>query len=575
LEAESNEKLNLLLQRLALLRKYHHNRSTFPRPADSAALVVGRAGSAKDEKRDNHREMSTAPKRNGSADRQTTAEPGQSLQEQNALLTRRLAEAERRAAELERLTTHGDAEMRRYRELFEFAPEAYLITGPDGVILDANQAAAALLNTRVPLLTGQRLDSFIVEGDQPQLAVLLAHARKAQDVEMEVLPRGKPSLHASLALATVVNEAGEPLLTRWLLRDVTERRRALMALDASERRFRAIFSEASLGIVLAELDGRIIRANRAFQAMVGQGDRALFNCPLESLAVDDDKPAFLDAHTQLMLDTAHPARLEQRFRAKDGSLVWACISLSLLPDEEGRPQYLLALVENITGDKQSAAELGEMRRRLLESGEVERLGLAQELHDGPMQDLYGAVFRLSNFLDSTSDPDSRGNMIEIQEILKKVAGTLRRVCGELRPPTLANLGLERAIRSHAERIQEMHPELKIELHLTSDNQILSPHTRLALFRIYQHCISNILSHANASKVVIAFHFDDQQLMLDVWDNGKGFDLPARWVDLMRNGQYGLAGIAERVQALTGELKIDTNPGAGTLVHITAPVELVI
>jgi signal transduction histidine kinase len=161
-------------------------------------------------------------------------------------------------------------------------------------------------------------------------------------------------------------------------------------------------------------------------------------------------------------------------------------------------------------------------------------------------------------------------MQEIQEMIKSVASTLRSVCGELRPPTISNLGLERAIRSHADRIQELHPELDLQLQLSNDGQTLPAHTRLAFFRIYQQCMANVLRHAHAKRVVVAFHLTEQEVTLDIWDNGKGFTLPGKWVDLLREGHYGLAGIAERVQALGGTLKIDTRPGAGTLVQVEAP-----
>jgi signal transduction histidine kinase len=86
-------------------------------------------------------------------------------------------------------------------------------------------------------------------------------------------------------------------------------------------------------------------------------------------------------------------------------------------------------------------------------------------------------------------------------------------------------------------------------------------------------MANILRHAQASQVIITFQMEGPQITMDVWDNGRGFTLPEKWVDLLRAGHYGLAGIAERVQALGGKLHIETKPGAGTLVHVTAPKEI--
>jgi signal transduction histidine kinase len=80
--------------------------------------------------------------------------------------------------------------------------------------------------------------------------------------------------------------------------------------------------------------------------------------------------------------------------------------------------------------------------------------------------------------------EQQNNLKNLETMLKQVANTLRDIVENLRPPTIANLGLERAIRSYAGKVQEEHPELELKLHLTRDGQELPHHTRLALFRIF-------------------------------------------------------------------------------------------
>jgi signal transduction histidine kinase len=116
----------------------------------------------------------------------------------------------------------------------------------------------------------------------------------------------------------------------------------------------------------------------------------------------------------------------------------------------------------------------------------------------------------------------------------------------------------------------MHPKLTFELDLAKDRQTLPENVRLALFRIYQNGISNVLRHAQAKNVNVRFAFDDEQIMLDIRDDGKGFDVPRRWIELVRQGQLGLAIAAERVEAIGGSLKIESQPGAGTLVSAFVP-----
>ena len=467
-----------------------------------------------------------------------------------------------------------EVERRRYQEMFEFAPDPYLVTGAQGQIQEANQAAAELLGASTRQLMGRSLGDFVSAESRRLFDTLLEKVQRIQDIELRFQTGWGSALDVSVTLGTVYDEDDQPLLLRWILRDITERSRAQAALNASERRFRTIFHRADLGIFLLDERDQIVETNLAFQQMLGYSDDEMRGWPIARLTDTNDQyvPPY---HTQNLLNgDSQQAHYEKRFCAKDKSTVWARVSLTLLKGEAGLRDYRMGLVQNITGERQKEIELTEMRRRLLDSGEAERLRLAQELHDGPLQDLYGAVFKLNGMgmdMGRKPDPDLTVQTVqEAQMILKQVASKLRAVCGELRPPTLANLGLERAIRSHAEQLQEDNPDLSIQLNLARDGQELNEQVRIALYRVYQQCMMNILRHSGARQAMIAFHFDEDEIVLDIWDNGKGFEVPQKWVELLREGHYGLAGIAERVQAMGGRLQIESQPEKGSLVHVVVP-----
>jgi PAS domain S-box-containing protein len=592
-----DDQTSLLLQRVAVLRSQLKSDKSLPRTETVESLVAeleqaieyvyGENDLLRKEKEMLTRQAQDLVRKNDLLRRQnetlehhgeTLERERKTLERHNTNLLRQKSQVEHHNAALEESRASLETEKRRYSDLFEFAPDAYLITDNTGIIQDANRAAAEMLRTSQRELKAESLLSFIAVRHQPLFMTLLTRLQRMKDIELSILPHGlarsSEGVDTSLTLSTFYDETGKPVLLLWLLRDMTERRRAMAALNASERRFRTVFNEASLGIVLLDLEGKIVRANRALQEMLGYSEQELYNRELAGLACPDDAPL---GNVALMLKDNRQGHffIENRLQRRDGQYIWSGISLSALSNEHGQVQYAMAMIENITAEKQAAAELAEMRRRLLENGETERLRLAQELHDGPTQDLYAAAFRLSNISDQMSDSAQQDEMQAMQEMLKQVANILRDIVGELRPPTIANLGLERAIRSHVDRLQEQHPNLELKLHLTRDGQTLPPHTRLAFFRIYQQCMSNILRHAQASQVVIAFHVNENEATLDIWDNGKGFTLPTKWVDLLREGHYGLAGIAERVEALGGALKVETKPGAGTLVHVSAPCEKII
>lgn len=587
-----DETTNLLLQRVAVLRNQLREQNQQPAPETISAIVaelektVERAHAELAALRRDHAALNRRNREisdlNDSLSRQKEGLERQlqglerqvkTLERHNTNLLRQNGQLERHNAALEESRQAIEAEKRRYQNLFEYSPDAFLITDNNGVILEANQAAAAMLNASKRDLRGDGLERFVAEHHKKLFVTLLTRLQRIQDVEVCFQPPGRPPLDASLTLSTLYDDHGTPVMLHWMLRDITERRRTMAALNASERRFRTIFNEAMLGILLIDRDLKVARANRAFQEMLGYHEDELNGRPVTEFTCPEDAPI---GNTWLMLQENRSAVaahvVEIRFRRRDRQYVWCNVSLSALRGEGGQPLYLLAMIKDITGERQASAELAELRRRLVESGEVERLRLAQELHDGPTQDLYAAAFRAANFSDQSGDPDTQQNLHELERMLKNIANNLRDIVGELRPPTIGNLGLECAIRSHAERVQEEYPGLEIKLHLSPDGKTLPNHTRLALFRIYQQCMTNILRHSEASQAVIAFHLNNEEITLDIWDNGRGFNPPARWVDLMRDGHYGLAGIAERVQALGGVMNIESRRGAGTLVHVTAPRE---
>lgn len=353
---------------------------------------------------------------------------------------------------------------------------------------------------------------------------------------------------------------------------VVERKQGEDALRQSQTRFRTIFRGAPLGIELVDLDGRLLEYNPAVREMLGypEGSEIESKRPAgakDPLNVVASVPAIIN---ELKTGWRDFYRLERPFLRRDGSLIWGRLSVSMVQDDIGQPKYLVGMLEDISESKQMEADLAELRRRLMEGREAERLHLAQELHDGPVQDLYGLTFQLKAFRQELPVGVEAQAPQEMQEGLQQVIRTLRSICGELRPPTLAPFGLEKAIRSHAEEFQEENPGLAVHLDLTPDGQALPEQVRLALFRIYQQALTNIIRHAEAKNVQVRFALNEERVTLEVQDDGVGVMLPPRWIELARQGHLGLVGASERAESVGGWLEVDSQPGKGMTLRVTVP-----
>ena len=228
------------------------------------------------------------------------------------------------------------------------------------------------------------------------------------------------------------------------------------------------------------------------------------------------------------------------------------------------------LEQEIAERKRITAELAEAQQQLSESREAERLYLARELHDGPVQDLYGVRFQLGELAEAEDGALGRAALAEAQSNIQRVIGLLRDICGELRPPALASFGLEIALRSHAAHFQKAHPDLVVTLDLSTDGLELSERVRLALFRIYQQALNNIVQHAHARAVLVQLAVNADRIELTIEDDGCGFVVPPGWLELARQGHMGLLGAAERAEAIGGQLQVESTVGDGTSVRVIVP-----
>ncbi|RPI94820.1 MAG: PAS domain S-box protein [Chloroflexi bacterium] len=353
--------------------------------------------------------------------------------------------------------------------------------------------------------------------------------------------------------------------------EITERLSAKQALAVSEERFRSIFEYVTVGIKVLNLEGRILQTNYAFQSMIGYNeDELVGNYFYRFLHPQDIQRANALFQDVKILGTS-AFRFEHRAIHKDGSIVWVKTIFTVIRkgNEDQTPVFIVGIVENVTEQKRIEAEMSELNSRLQSSMELERLRLAQELHDSPMQSLYGAIYRIEE-LRGTVNPELKEALAEVKQQIQGVLQDLRATAKELRPPTIFNFGLENAIRSHANDVAEKHPNLSIRLSLAHDRQVLPEKVRLALFRIFQQSLANVIRHAKATEVHVRFSFDAEEAHLEIVDNGKGFDVPVNWIDLVRRGHYGLAGAAERANALGGVFKVQSKPGNSTTIQVIIP-----
>lgn len=214
------------------------------------------------------------------------------------------------------------------------------------------------------------------------------------------------------------------------------------------------------------------------------------------------------------------------------------------------------------------ARLRDIAARAQSAAEEERKRLARELHDGIAQTLAALRVRL-RVARATRDPDARE--IQLDQIAADVGEAIeevRRMARGLRPPSLDMLGLQVAIDSYARPLAEA-AGLEIETRLASTTGLLGTDAELALYRILQEALSNVVRHSGASQVIIELRRSGADIELSVTDDGRGFRLAD--ATAQPGGGLGLFGMQERAAYVGGSVQIQSESGRGTQVLVKLPI----
>jgi signal transduction histidine kinase len=234
---------------------------------------------------------------------------------------------------------------------------------------------------------------------------------------------------------------------------------------------------------------------------------------------------------------------------------------------------MIGLNRDITEFRKMTSELNKSNEQLrnlaahLQSvREEERMKIAREIHDELGQTLSAQKMELSWFRDRYGDhqaiSDKAGAMLEA---LDATIRSLRRICTELRPSILDDFGLIEAMRWQADEFQK-RTRIECAVDSAPEDITLDKELSTALFRIFQETLTNILKHARATKVTAILTSDDDNITLEVIDNGKGI----RDEQLSKPQSFGLMGMRERVYPWGGKVEVTGYKNKGTIVKVSMP-----
>jgi len=211
--------------------------------------------------------------------------------------------------------------------------------------------------------------------------------------------------------------------------------------------------------------------------------------------------------------------------------------------------------------------------QVIAAQESERRRLAGDIHDGISQRLVGLTYRLdaaARAVDAGEQASAAEQLEKARDLVDLTLGEARSAISGLRPPVLDDLGLAGGLASLAASTPE------VDLELALDDRRLPEHIEVALYRIAQESIQNVVKHSRAMVASVTFAVRDRVARLEIADNGVGFDT-SRGVGLVAGAElpssgYGMLSMAERAELVGGTLEVRSRPGSGTTVAVVVPLD---
>ena len=361
-------------------------------------------------------------------------------------------------------------------------------------------------------------------------------------------------------------------------RDITERKRAEQKGREIEARFRATFEQAAVGIAHVAPDGRFLRLNQRFCNIVGGSYDDLVARTFQDITHPDDLAADLAHMRQLLAGEAETFTMEKRYFRKDGEIVWANLTVSLLRQATGEPDYFISVVEDITQRKQVEAQLQAYQSKLkLLAAELtlaeerERRRIAAELHDEVGQMLTSAGIQTALAIKTTSETKVASILHDVAHTITQAIEEIHDMVFDLSSPLLDDIGLAAALAEWlVEQVEKKHG-LQTEFIGPDQKMVLNEDVQAILFRNVRELLTNVIKHAQASKVTVRVEKADDKAIVVVEDDGRGFDPLAVSTAPDREGRFGLFNIRERMADLGGMLEIVSEPGHGCIAILTVPL----
>ncbi len=471
-----------------------------------------------------------------------------------------------------------------YRTLIADSLDAILLTDENGVITFATPPIKNILGFNPEDVVNQLAFQFVHPDDlasaRESFGLEVKESAVVKFIEIRLKRKDGTWLWCVVRGHNMLKTPGINSVVIYF-QDDTLRKTATDALKASEQRFSDLIRDLQIGIIVQDKDGKTLLTNNAFRTIFNQEEQQLtgkdiLNIVIDPVDEDGNKIKFHNRPTAKAIRTKQPVRdvMMGMYRTGEKERTWLLVNADPILNEHGEILHVICSVKDITERKkidetllkQKIRHQRQLTQATIDGQEKERLEIGKELHDNIGQQLT-TVKLLLDLAQSSSE--SNGELISMAaKSVATVIDEVRTMSHSLVPSSLKDLGLMDSIQELIDRISRAH---SINFHFGSFNfseADLSDVQKVALFRILQEQVNNVVKHSSAKNVHIWLTSQGKEAVLQLKDDGHGFD-----VATVKKG-LGLTTITNRAELLGGLAQFTSKPNQGCLMHVAIPYELI-